>query len=98
MTRWIFEVTYPNILTPTVIGPGKIPIIMASDEIAIKGAIQTCNGIDKANPRVIRLKNTLHLGEILISESLIEEARNTPGMEVLGEPEYMKFDENGNLF
>ncbi|MHB1314205.1 MAG: nickel pincer cofactor-dependent isomerase, group 22 [Christensenellales bacterium] len=93
-----FEITYPNILTPTVIGPGKIPIIMANDELAIKGGIQTCNGIDKERPRVIRIKNTLKLGEILVSEALVEQARNTPGMEVLGEPAYMKFDEDGNLF
>ncbi len=93
-----FEKTYPNILTPTVTGPGKIPIIIANDELAIKAGIQTSNGIDQNNPRVIRIKNTLHIGEILVSEALVEQAKKTPGMEVIGEPEYMKFDENGNLF
>ena len=92
-----FDQTYPNILTPTVIRPGMIPIIMANDELAIKAAVQTCNGIDKENPRVIRIRNTKKIDEILISEALVEEVLGTPGMEMLGEPAFMQFDGDGNL-
>lgn len=93
-----FEMTYPNIITPTVPGPGKIPVILANDQLAIKAGIQTCNGIDYEHPRVVRIKNTLKMGEIQISESLVEQAQKTPGMEVMEEPKEMVFDENGNLF
>jgi hypothetical protein len=93
-----FEMTYPNIITPTVPGPGKIPVILANDQLAIKAGIQTCNGIDYRHPRVVRIKNTLKMGEIMISESLVEEARTNPRMEILEEPAELIFDQNGNLF
>ena len=93
-----FEMTYPNIITPTVPGPGKIPVILANDKLAIKAGIQTCNGIDYEYPRVVRIKNTLKLGEILISESLVEQAKNTIGIEIVEEPKEVIFNENENLF
>lgn len=93
-----FEMTYPNALTSTVPAPIKIPMILANDMLAIKAAIQTCNKIDHNNPRIVRIKNTLELEEILISEGLLEEARNNPQIEILDEPCEMYFDENNNLF
>lgn len=92
-----FELTYPNILTPTVPGPGKIPVILANDALAIKAGIQTCNGIDYEHPRVVRIQNTLKMGEISISESLVEQAKNTPGIEVIDQPKELVFDRDGNL-
>jgi hypothetical protein len=38
------------------------------------------------------------VGDILISEAHLEEAKANPNIEILGEPEYMNFDENGNLW
>jgi hypothetical protein len=93
-----FEKTYPNALTSTVPAPIKIPMILANDRLAIKAAIQTCNKIDHNNPRIVRIKNSLELQEILISESLLEEARKNQQIEVLEEPCELYFDENGNLF
>lgn len=93
-----FEKTYPNVLTSTVISVAKIPMILASDRLAIQAAIQTCNKIDYNNPRIVQIKNSLKIGEIYISESLLEEAKNNPQIEILEEPKEMAFDENGNLF
>jgi hypothetical protein len=93
-----FEVTYPNALTCTVLAPVKLPLIMANDKLAIQAAIKTCNNIDHNNPRVVRIKNSLKIGEICISESLMEEAIENPDIEILGEPEEIVFDENNNLF
>ncbi len=42
-----FSNTYPNCLTNTLLDPVKIPIVMDSDLLAIKAAIETCNFIDK---------------------------------------------------
>lgn len=93
-----FEMTYPNALTAIVTLNAKLPITLANDKLAIKAAIQTCSGIDHNNARVVRIKNTLELEEILISEALLEEARNNPRIEILDEPKELIFDENGNLF
>jgi hypothetical protein len=93
-----FEKTYPNTLTSGCTALQKIPLILANDRLAIKAAIQTCDNSGRQNPRIIRIKNTLELGEINISENLLENIRRNPRIEILEEPQEMRFDINGNLF
>ena len=47
---------------------------------------------------MIRIRDTLSLHEIEISENLIPLANATPGMKVVSEPYELTFDENGDLF
>lgn len=49
------------------------------------------------NARIVRIKDTLHLEEIYISEALLEEARANTAIELLSEAFEFSFDENGNL-
>ena len=49
-------------------------------------------------PRIIRIKNTMEIEEIEVSEALIPEVEANPNMEIIGEVAPMQFDENGNLF
>lgn len=87
---------YPNSITSTSLGFSKIPLIMPTDRAAIALCIRTCNKLDKDAPRIIRIRNTLALGEMEISEALIPEM--TENMEIISEPYSLPFDENGNLF
>lgn len=89
--------TYANGLTSTVVAPTKIPTTLPNDRYAIKAAIKTANILDFTKVRLVRIKDTLHLGVIEISESLLEEARRHPDIEVLTEPRPMAFDADGNL-
>ena len=93
-----FPLSYPNAITCTELKAAKIPMVMQSDKDCISVALKTANGMDEKHPRVIWIKNTMELTEILISEALIDEANAHPKMKVIGEPEYMQFDENGNLW
>jgi hypothetical protein len=92
-----WQSTYANALTSTVSVPVKVPIIMESDRDAILAAIKTCCARDISRARVVRIKDTLHLGEIYISESLLEDARNQTEVKIIGQPEAFKFDEQGYL-
>lgn len=92
------EQTYPNAITNTVVGEMKIPMIMSCDKEAIQLCIKSCNEIDKEHPRVIRIKNTLKMEKIEISESLLEEARKNPDIEVTGDLKPFSFNEKGNLW
>ncbi len=89
--------TYPNGVTSTVLGVMHIPVVVRREETAFKMAIKTCNWIDKENPRIVRIRNTAELEEIWISEALLGEARANPQLTVKGEPEYMRFAEDGSL-
>lgn len=92
-----FDTTYANCLTSTIAEPARIPLIMQSDREAILAAIKTCNARDISKARVVRIKNTLHLGEIYISEAMLEEAQANPALEICGQPELIKFDEEGTI-
>lgn len=91
-----FEKTYPNALTSTMTPMAKIPMIMANDKLAIQAAILTCNKINYNNPRIVRIKNTLSIGEIYISESLVKEVEEN-NIKILKECKEMKFDKDNNL-
>ncbi|MCR5346720.1 MAG: DUF362 domain-containing protein [Fretibacterium sp.] len=89
--------TYFNMLTSTVLGVGKIPMVMEDDRLALQVAIKTLNNVERDRVRLIYLKNTLSLENILISESLLEEARTLKGLEILEGPRELRFDAKGNL-
>jgi hypothetical protein len=93
-----FEATYINATTCTVLELARIPCIMDNDREAVQLAVRTCVGIDKQQPRIIRIADSVHTHEIWISESLKEEAQNNPRLEILKGPEAWPFDKNGNLW
>jgi hypothetical protein len=94
-----FEATWVNLVTATCINGGAIPMYAENDREAILIAIRTCTGVnfefDKA--RVVRIKNTLRMEEIEVSESYYDEIKDNPEIEILGEPYEMRFDEEGFL-
>ena len=92
------EMSYPNAITSTVLEPVKIPPILDNDREAIQICIRTANEIDKNNPRVIRIANTLELEHILISEAMLEEARTHSDIIIESDPFEMEFNEEGNLW
>lgn len=90
--------TYPNAVTSTLVNLVKIPIFTHSDEHAVKLAVRVCNMIDKAHPRIVRIKNSMDLEHIWVSEALADEVLRHPYLKPEGEPEPWPFDEDGNLW
>lgn len=104
ITRRIFDqieadAMYTNCITSTVIKSAMMPPVMANDKEAIQFCVRTCNRVDKDNPRVIRIPNSLHIGQIMLSRAYYEDALagKYPGLTALSEPEELIFDENGTL-
>jgi hypothetical protein len=89
--------TYANGLTSTVCLSNKIPILMENDCYAIKAAIKTSNILNFPACRLVRIPDTLQLGEIEISEAMLEEAANIPGIDIISSPYPFQFDHEGNL-
>lgn len=94
-TNW--PVTYANGLTSTVVAPTKMATVLETDRDAIKAAVKTCNILDYSTCRLVRIQDTLHLGEIWISESMIADAKLQDEIEIIGELQEFPFDEQGNL-
>lgn len=94
-TDW--PATYANGLTSTVCAPTKQATTLENDRDAIKAAIKTCNILDYTKCKLVRIRDTLHLGTIEISESLLEEAKRNPRIEILEGPYEWTFDEEGFL-
>ncbi|MEH7335733.1 lactate racemase domain-containing protein [Neobacillus drentensis] len=92
------EGTYANGLTSTVVAPTKIATTLPNDKQTIQAAIKTCNILDFTTVKLVRIKNTLKLSEIEVSEPLLEYIKNHPNMEQISEVFEFPFGENGNLF
>ena len=95
--KFVFEMTYPNSLTSTVPMSVKIPMVLKNDRQAIQAAIKTCNILDKTKVRMARIKNTVAVAEIQVSENLLQEVAECEYMKTVSGPAQWVFDEDGNL-
>ena len=93
------EKMYPNCITSTVLASARIPCVVANDKEAIQMCIRTCTGIDKDKVRMIRIPNSLHIGNIMLSEAYYEDVKSGkwPGLSVLSEPEELMFNADGEI-
>jgi len=92
-----YHATYTNVLTSGFLNRANIPPTFQTDKEAIATALRTFKRIKPQRARVVRIKNTLHLERVYISEALLEEAKEREDIEILGELEEMAFDSEGNL-
>ena len=92
-----FDAMYANGITSTVVRPNAIPNALECDLDAIRAAVKTSNAFDISKVRLVRIKDTLHLGEIMISEALLDEAKSQPHITIVSEPFSLQFDADGNL-
>jgi len=91
------ELTYPNLITSTVVENARIPMVMKNDKEAIQVCIKTCTGIDKQHVRLVRIANSLQVQHIMLSEAYYAEAKANPSMIIESELAPLSFDEEGNL-
>ncbi len=91
------EATYANGLTSTVVGPTHISTALANDKQAIQAAIKTCNILDFTKVKMVRIKNTLAIGEIEVSEALLDHIKEHPNTEQISDLYDIDFDDKGNL-
>jgi hypothetical protein len=89
--------TYANVITSCYLDGGAIPIIMNTEEEAIKLAVKTAIRVKPAEARIVRIKNTLELSEISVSEPMLADVQRHPQMEIVGDAANFRFDAHGNL-
>ena len=89
--------TYMNALTSTTPAAAKTPMVMPDDRMAIAAAITMCAGIDPKRVRLARIKNTLDLRRLWVSEALLDEVAKDSDLRVVEGPREMRFDEHNAL-
>ncbi|MFC2125704.1 DUF2088 domain-containing protein [Bacteroidota bacterium] len=78
-----FDVTYKNVYTASFLARAKIPIIADNGNIAMDFALRSCGVIVPGEERIIRIKDTLHLDEMYVSDAILAEIKELPGLEIL---------------
>jgi hypothetical protein len=97
MERLDLRATVINGLTALTPACAKLPVYFESDRQAIETGLKTAGLEDLATGRVVRIKNTLALAELEMSESYLDEVKARGDLTVLGETREMSFDARGNL-
>jgi hypothetical protein len=92
--------TYINGVTSGIGGVQrvKLPLVVSTDRDAVAAAILTCGRGDATQVQLVRIKNTLEIHELLVSETLLPQARQLSSLEVLGGPEPCEFDAAGRIY
>lgn len=94
-TDW--DAVYANGLTSTVVAPTKAATTLKNDLLAIKAAIKTCNILDFTKVKMVRIKNTLEIGEIEVSEAYLQEVEESDRLTKISDLYDLQFDAEGNL-
>jgi len=90
--------TYANIITSCNLDGAAIPMVMNTDREAIQLAVKTVVRVKPRDCRIVRIRNTLQLAEIQISEAMLEELRGRQDQfEVISGPAALAFDGSGTL-
>ncbi len=92
-----YDSTYMNFITSLSPQKVRIPIYFDTDKKVMDAIFETIGMVSPKESKVIRIKNTLKLEEVEISESLLDEAKGREDLEIIGELKQIAFDENGML-
>jgi len=90
-------VTAINCITAMSPEKGRLPIALKTDKEAVEAALDTIGAIDPEKARLVHIKNTLKIGELDISEALLEEIKEREDMELVKELGPLSFDSAGNI-
>lgn len=91
------DAMYVNGITCKMLYGCEIPPFMNNDREAIQMGLAMCVDYDTANPRIVRIPNTLHLEHIMLSEAYYDQVKNDPRIVVESSPAPFEFDSEGNL-
>lgn len=92
------QATYTNALTCLDPAEAKIPPYFDTDREALDAALESSGATHPPETaRVIRVRNTLALGEVQISETYLPLLRKRKDLVLISEPSELQFDRSGNL-
>jgi len=92
-----YQAMYMNAITSGVPEGAKIPMTFDTDREAIQVALGMIGLTPPERARVVRIKTTLHLTEMDVSEALLPEVKVHERLTAVTQPAPLAFDAGGNL-
>jgi hypothetical protein len=92
-----FDSTYINCVTGDNPKAAAIPVHYNTDSKVLDVALKTVGYVQPENARVIRIRHTLDLKEIMVSEAYQAEMKGRDDLEIIEPVQEMSFGEDGNL-
>jgi hypothetical protein len=86
-----------NSLTASTPAAIRTPLHFASDRECLEKIWPTVGKFNSKEVTIGRIRNTMELSPLLLSENLLPEIRNNPILEVVGDARDIDFDSDGNL-
>ena len=89
--------TYINCMTGNAPAGATIPLYYDTDRQVLDAALQTVGLVEPENARVLRIRNTLDLAELLVSEAYLPQVEKQDDLSIVEPLKDMKFDDQGDL-
>jgi len=86
-----------NSLTASTPAAIRTPLHFPSDRECLEKIWPTVGKFNSKEVTIGRIRNTMELSPLLLSENLLPEIRNNPILEVIGDARDIEFDADGNL-
>ena len=77
------EAMYANAIACNCLVDASVPCTVEDEETAIRVALKCCRGIDRDDPKIIRIQNTLHLEYIEVTPALLPYVEADPRLSVV---------------
>lgn len=92
-----FAPLYENLFTSTYLPRGKVPVVCKTDWECMAFAARCVTSTPNADLKIIRIDSTLHVGELHVSQAVLDQLTDHPRIDVLGKVEESYFDSTNTL-
>ena len=89
--------TYMNCITAKTPEGARVPLTVDTDQEALHIALACCVQVESATARIARIEDTKHLETFWASEPLLPQLLASERVNLIGEPEPIRFDARGML-
>ena len=76
-----FSATYTNAITSGFLERVKIPFVAKNDKDAFEIALRSCGYIEPGKEKIVRIRSTLSLDEIYVSQAVMDLLKGSEGIE-----------------
>ena len=92
-----YAVTYKNCITGISPEKAAVPMHFKTDRQAIEVALSCIGLIAPEDSKIVRIKNTLHLDTVEVSEAYAQRLPDRPDLEIISGPNALQFNQQDNL-